>query len=51
MGKRLLNGCAIEIIATLSPRMVRRRCLGMTLEGFDVHDFSLARGLAEDGVG
>ena len=48
----LLNGFAIEMRAIVTPGVVRSRRLrqlGVMIESFDIHDFSLAGGCVKDG--
>ena len=48
-----MDGFAIEMVAILTPGMIggwRFRELEVMIEGFGLHDFSLARGFVIDGV-
>ena len=53
MGRGFLDGFAIDMAAIGTPGVIRSRGFGgfdLVIEGFGVHDFSLADGLVEDGV-
>lgn len=51
IGGDLLDRLAIEMVAILTPGMVRSWGLEVMIEGFGIHDFGLTRGFVIDSVG